>query len=83
MIERQVITTWYRPEEKKPEPCMFVVCTVSGRFASVTYDHALVIADWCDDEEGWWFQDDFLERHAADVTVHAWADLEPYKGQTL
>ena len=80
MIERQVIVTWEDPKEKKPEPCVFVVVTVSAKLDGITYDHALAIADWCDDEDGWSFEDPMLERHADRVTVHAWADLEPYAG---
>ena len=80
MIERQTIVTWEDPAKKKPEPCVFVVVTVSTKAEHITYDHALSIANWCDDDEGWWFEDPFLERHNDLVTVHAWADLEPYGG---
>lgn len=79
-IERQTIVTWHTPDEQMPEPCVVVPVTVSGRFGNVTYDHALAIADWCDDDNGWWFQDELLNRHSDRVTVHAWADLEPYGG---
>lgn len=30
MVERQVIVTWYTPEEKLPEEDVFVVVTLSG-----------------------------------------------------
>ena len=79
LIERQVITTWHRPEEKLPDDDCFVVATVSGKFGNVTYDHALLIANWMD-EDGWYFEDPLAERFNEDVTVHAWADLEPYGG---
>lgn len=79
LVERQVIVTWTRPDDRMPEPCVFVVVTVSAKLFRLTYDHALVIADW-DDKEGWWFEDSLLNQHQDLVTVHAWADLEPYKG---
>lgn len=82
MIERQTIVTWEDPKKKKPEPCVFVVVTVSAKLDGITYGHALAIADyWDDDEEnGWSYMDPMLERHADQVTMHAWADLEPYAG---
>ena len=80
MIEVQTIVTWTRPQDKKPEPCVFVVVTVSAELECVTYDHALVIADWNDDGLGWCFSDVLLDMFRDKVTVHAWADLEPYKG---
>lgn len=80
MIERQTIVTWEDPKKKKPEPCVFVVVTVSAELDFITYDHALAVAEWRGDEGGWSFEDPMLERYADRVTVHAWADLEPYKG---
>ena len=80
MIELQTIVTWEDPAKRKPEPCVFVPVTVSAKLGRITYDHALAIADWCDDEDGWCFENQLLERHADQVVVHAWADLEPYKG---
>ena len=77
MIEKQVIVQWYTPEEKLPEECVFVVVTYSGKSKNVTYDHALGIADWCGDGEGWMI--DGLPEDAV-FTILAWADLEPYKG---
>lgn len=42
LIERQVITTWYTPKEKlPPEEWNTVICTISGRAGSVTFDHAI------------------------------------------
>ena len=78
MIERQVIVTWTEPEEKKPEPDVFVILTVSAKVANVTYDHAFALATWGEDD-GWIFDDPLLD--GADVTVHAGADLEPYGGK--
>ena len=78
-VERQVIVQWNKPTEKLPEDDCFVVVTVSGKFGNVTYDHALLIANWMD-EDGWYFEDPLAECFNEDVTVHAWADLEPYGG---
>ena len=78
MIERQVIVTWTEPEKKKPEPDVFAILTVSAKVANVTYDHAFALATW-GEEDGWIFDDPLLD--GADVTVHAWADLEPYGGK--
>lgn len=81
MIERQVITTWHTPAERLPEDDCFVIVTVSGKCDNVTYDHAFAIANYLEeDEDSWWFDDPLLERFHDDITVHAWADLEPYGG---
>lgn len=78
VIEKQVIVQWYTPEERLPEECTFVVVTYSGKARNVTYDHALGIADWADDGTGWDIEG---VPPYAEVTVHAWADLEPYGGE--
>ena len=80
MVERQTIVTWYKPEEKMPEPCHFVVACISFRGDQITYDHALVLANWADDDDGWLFDDPLANRYNNKVTVHAWCDLEPYGG---
>ena len=75
MKERQVIVTWYTPEEKLPSEDEIVVVTASGEDGHMKYDHALLTASFADDGCGWMFvgcSDD------ADLTVHAWADLEPF-----
>ena len=54
-----------------------VVVTISGRARNVGFDHALEIAEYYKDE-GWFFENMVL--NSGDLTVHAWADLEPYKG---
>jgi len=79
MVERQTIVTWYKPEERLPKDDVFVVTCISGKFGNVTYDHALIVANWMDDD-GWFFEDSLAERFHENVTVHAWADLEPYGG---
>lgn len=77
-IERQVIVTWYTPEEKMPEEGVFVVATVSGKGPHITYDHTLMVAEWYDDGEGWEFESLDCDTDPASVVVHAWCDLEPY-----
>lgn len=79
-VERQTIVTWHRPEERLPDDSCFVIVSVSGKFGHVTYDHAFAIGNYVEDDDGWWFDDPLLERFHDDVTVHAWADLEPYGG---
>lgn len=76
-IERQVITTWTEPPKMPPE-YLIVVVTVSLKAEHTRYEHTLSVADWADD--GWFFHDPFLQAHRSLVTVHAWADLEPYAG---
>lgn len=78
MIERQVITTWHTPEEKAPTDGEIVVVTISGTCRDAVYDHCLETAEYYRGE-GWYFQKKELN-HNADLTVHAWADLEPYGG---
>jgi hypothetical protein len=75
MIERQVIVTWYTPEEKLPPVGQFVIATISGKGEHITYDHSLTLAEWY--EDGWALTDDTKIK---EFTVHAWCDLEPYGG---
>lgn len=76
-IERQVIVTWYTPEERLPEEDVYVVVTMSGHGPYVTYDHALMLATWCEDE-GWMIDGLNIDTDEKSIVVHAWADLEPY-----
>ena len=78
MIERQVIVTWYTPEEKMPPEDLIVVLSVSGKLGAVEYDHALAIGSWMDDGLGWMIEDPCLSSTADGLEVHAWADLDPY-----
>ena len=80
MIERQTIVTWFKPEEKMPPEHIFVVTCISFKGDHVTYDHGLVIGNWADDGDDWIFDDPLANRYKDRVTVHAWADLEPYGG---
>lgn len=80
LVEKQVIVNWYKPEERMPEEHYFVVACISFKSETVTYDHAMVIANWADDGDDWIFDDPLANRYKDRVTVHAWADLEPYGG---
>lgn len=80
MVERQTIVTWYKPEEKMPPECIDVVACISFKGKHVTYDHAMVIGNWAADGDDWIFYDPLANRYKDRVTVHAWADLEPYGG---
>ena len=73
MIERMQIVNWYTPEEKMPPEGKMVVVTISGKCGSTSMDHAVSIATWFDDGEGWMLNED-----ADEFTVHAWCDLKPY-----
>ena len=77
-VERQVIVTWYKPEERVPKDCDFVVVSISGHCRNVRYDHALMIGSYYDDDGSGWEIDGLPEN--AEFTVHAWCDLEPYMG---
>ncbi len=76
MIERQVVVTWYKPEEKLPPEGRIVIATVSGHRHNrrVTYDHALALASWFNDGCGWELKHDHLDS----FTVLAWCDLDAY-----
>ena len=76
MIERMVIVTWYTPEQKLPAEDEGVIATVSGDVKGVVFfEHAVITARWSKAEG--WYSDEYNFTH---LTVHAWCDLEPYKG---
>ena len=75
MKERQVIVSWYTPEEKLPPEGMLVVVSFSGKDGNRHYDRTIGIAEWFNDGCGWMIcelSDD------AEFLIHAWCDLEPY-----
>lgn len=76
MIERQVITTWTTPEQELPPEDYLVVVTFSGRDRNCHYDHTLGIGSYWDGDG--WIITGLSDK--AEFTVHAWADLDPYKG---
>lgn len=76
MIERQVIVTWYTPEEKLPAEDEGVIATVSGDVnGTIIFERAVLTV--CYDKKEGWYSEDYNFTH---LTVHAWCDLEPYKG---
>lgn len=76
-VERQVIVTWHKPEEKLP-PAGWdeVLCTVSGHGGGIEYDHVLDFMGYSE-KVGWFPWDEYKY---VEFTVHAWCDLDPYKG---
>jgi len=77
MIGKAVLARWYTPEEKMPEEGFTVVATVSGTAGCVTFEHALVTAEWFNDGLGW--SVDGIVSDSQDITVHAWCDIDPYR----
>lgn len=76
MIERQVIVTWYTPEEKTPGEDDGVIATVSGDVnGAIIFERAIIVVRW-NKTEGW-YSEDYSFTH---LTVHAWCDLEAYEG---
>ena len=74
MIERQVIVTWNRPEEKLPPVGEEVIVTISGSTKHQTYDHVFALASWY----GEWGWELMYCPDLEEYVVHAWCDLEPY-----
>lgn len=74
-IERQLIATWFTPEERLPKEGDITLVTIVGKGHSVTYDHCFALAEWWNDD-GWFFEDPALRD--ADITVLTWCDLAPY-----
>ena len=78
--ERQVIVTWYKPEEKIPPDGLIVIATISGHDGLYKgYDHCLANAEYYADE-GWFVEGIDTDVPGSWLKVHAWCDLEPYKG---
>ena len=81
VVEKQVIVNWYRPEEKlPPEVWDVVLCTVSGRAKFATFDHVLALMSY-DKQIGWFIVENFGNDEITEFKVHAWCDLDPYKGE--
>lgn len=74
MIERQVITCWYTPEEKFPEPDEIVVATISGKTEGIQFKHSFGLLIWTGER---WYSPDYNFEY---LIVHAWCDLEVYGG---
>ena len=77
MIEQQVIVQWYTPDKKPPPERDIVVATISGQAGCIRYDHTLALVEYYKDD-GWYMTD--KDDEMDELTVHAWCDLEPYKG---
>lgn len=73
MIERQVIVTWYTPEEKLPPEDIEMVCTINGEALGIKFENAIVLLSWHPDE-GWTSMEYFFSK----LEVIAWCDLMPY-----
>lgn len=70
-------TRWTPVNEGLPEPWASVLITFSGKYGSLTADHAIGIGSW-DDVNGWYFDD--IEGYTDSLTVSAWMNLpESYK----
>lgn len=74
-IERQVIVTWFTPEEKLPEEDIGVLATVTARVKNREFIRAILTVFYCK-SEGWYE----LDYGFTELTVHAWCDLDPYEG---
>lgn len=75
--ERQVIVTWYKPEEKLPPEDEYVVITFSGRRnINQSYIHALGIGVYYQGDG--WLIDGMDEIESDFMTIEAWADLDSY-----
>lgn len=74
--ERQVIVTWYTPDEKLPPEDLEMVVIFSGRYGLKEYVHALGLA-WYYKDDGWLI-DDMSDEESSAMTIEAWADLDPY-----
>ena len=74
MIERQVIVTWYTPDEKLPPEGIEVICTINGKTDSVCFENAMEFLIW-DKDTGWWSA---YHGWIKELEVIAWCDLMPY-----
>ena len=74
-IERQVIVTWFTPEEKLPEEDVCVLATVTATAGNKRFIRTVLPVFYCKDE-GWYE----LDYGFTEMKVHAWCDLEPYGG---
>ena len=76
--ERQVIVTWYTPDEKLPPEDESVVITFSGKINKyISYEHAIGIGDYLP-EKGWLIDGMDWEESDA-MTIEAWCDLDAYE----
>lgn len=82
MKERQVIATWYTPEEKLPEPGMIVLATVNANTTSLTWISSFMLVEYDYDDKLWYPADVLSVDSYADLVnsleIIAWCDIEPY-----
>lgn len=74
-VNRQVIVTWFTPEEKLPEDDLEVIATVNAKSKNKEFIRTLINVYYSSDE-GWYELDYGFD----EITVLAWCDLEPYGG---
>ena len=74
-INRQVIVTWFTPEEKLPEEDICVLATVTATAGNKRFIRTVLPVFYCI-SEGWYE----LDYGFSELTVHAWCDLDPYEG---
>ena len=71
--------TWTPVSEGLPEPWEKVLITFSGKYGSITADHAVGIGSY-DGANGWYI--DEIQGYTDRPTVSAWMNLpEAYKGE--
>lgn len=79
-IERQVIACWYTPKEKMPPEGKQVLVTASCTCLINGKEH--LFERWMTFAEltpfGW--RINIFGRLVGNLTVHAWCDIEPYRG---
>lgn len=75
MTQRQVIVTWFTPEEKTPPSDEAVVVSFTGRDGAKRYENALGLAYWYSG----WSVDGLSEK--AKFIINAWCDLDTYIAQ--
>lgn len=78
-IEALEHTRWIPVDDRLPEPWESVLITFSGKYGSLTADHAVGIGSW-DGANGWYFEE--IQGYTDRLTVEAWMNLpESYKGE--
>lgn len=81
VTERDVVehTRWTSVNEGIPEPRVSVLITFSGKYGSLTADHAVGTGSY-DGANGWFIDD--IAGYTDWLTVEAWMNLpESYKGE--
>ena len=76
MKERQVIATWYTPDEKLPADGMCVLATVNAHADSLTWVRSFMLVEYDHDQKKWypWDAPEICES----LEIIAWCDIETY-----